>query len=69
MILNPAPAVTLPQDVYSSIDCLIMNESETALLHGGGDVETDPEVLEGIARDFFRLGVQDSVVVTLGGKV
>jgi ribokinase len=35
VIMNPAPAQRLPEDLYQYIDCLIMNESEADILREG----------------------------------
>ncbi|HLF02366.1 MAG TPA: ribokinase [Anaerolineales bacterium] len=58
VILNPAPAQTLPNELYSLIDIVTPNESEAALLTG----EATPEAA---ARILLQRGVK-SVIVTLG---
>ena len=65
IILNPAPAATLPDDILASIDYLTPNETELALLSG---IETDN--IDGIttaSKKLLRKGVKN-VVVTLGSK-
>jgi ribokinase len=65
VILNPAPACPLPQELLSLIDVLIPNESETALLTRlpvGGQAE-----IESAAMALRELGV-DTVVLTLGAR-
>lgn len=73
VILNPAPAQKLPDDVYAFIDCLIMNETETDILREAATPLSadNMETFEGdsIARGFFEKGVRDLVVITLGSKV
>lgn len=34
VLLNPAPAIPLPESIYADIDILVVNESEAALLSG-----------------------------------
>jgi sugar/nucleoside kinase (ribokinase family) len=68
VILNPAPAVPLPEDIYQHIDCLITNESEADILRGSEtplQVEDCPTVCE----QFLRRGVRDISIITLGGQV
>jgi len=63
VILNPAPALILPDDIYQHIDTLILNESEAMICAGvqGGPVDQ-------LASLFLRKGVKDAVIVTLGGQ-
>jgi ribokinase len=65
VILNPAPACPLPQELLSLIDVLVPNESEAALLTSlpGGDQAE----IEAAAMALRELGV-DTVVLTLGGR-
>ncbi|HKZ68667.1 MAG TPA: ribokinase [Anaerolineales bacterium] len=58
VILNPAPAQTLPNELYSLISIVTPNESEATLLTG----EATPEAA---ARILLQRGVK-SVIVTLG---
>jgi len=60
VVLNPAPAVPIPDDVYSMVDLIIPNETELALLTG------ESNVLEG-ARKLLKKGAK-AVVVTLGSE-
>ncbi|KAK4544235.1 hypothetical protein LTR36_004445 [Oleoguttula mirabilis] len=64
VILNPAPALVLPDAAYKDIDTLVMNESESALMAGDDKGEHSPEDL---AQIFLRKGVKDAVIITLGG--
>lgn len=68
VIMNPAPAQTLPEDLYQYIDCLIMNESEADILREAKE-ELKDEDLPQICEAFFKRGVPDMVVITLGAKV
>ena len=69
VLLNPAPAVKLPEEVYRAITHLIVNESEAAILTGRGveDVEEEGFDWNIVAKEFLRKGVKN-VVVTLGAK-
>jgi ribokinase len=60
VILNPAPAQPLPAELLTSVDYLIPNESEAALL---GD--SNPSQPEQAARALRSAGVRN-VIVTLG---
>ncbi|KAK2825731.1 hypothetical protein FQN49_007422 [Arthroderma sp. PD_2] len=73
VVFNPAPAPEggLPDDVYTSIDHLIMNETECELmapkeLHGLGELSQEDR-RDKIAVHFHSLGVR-YVIVTLGAK-
>lgn len=66
--MNPAPAQKLPDNLYQYIDCLIMNESEADILREAKE-ELKDEDLPQICEDFFKRGVPDLVVITLGAKV
>lgn len=69
VLLNPAPAVQLPDDVYARLGHLIVNESEAAILTGRGVEEVESENFEwdGVTGEFLGKGVRN-VVVTLGAK-
>lgn len=58
VILNPAPAQSLPDELYSTIDILTPNEPEAALLSG----QTSPEAA---AHTLLQRGM-NTVIVTLG---
>jgi ribokinase len=64
VILNPAPALLLPDFAYQDIDTLIMNETESAILAGKVYAEWTPQELAPL---FFKFGVREAVVITLGG--
>ncbi|WP_422446602.1 ribokinase [Thermoanaerobacterium sp. DL9XJH110] len=65
IILNPAPAQKIPDEVYSKIDIITPNESELSILTGMR-VEEKGGILEA-ARVLLDKGVPH-VVVTLGAK-
>lgn len=63
VILNPAPATRLPDEIIRSVDFLTPNEAELSMLTGN---TTDPGFH--IAKDFaYHHGIQ-ALVVTLGAK-
>jgi len=65
VVLNPAPARPLPQEILERADYLIPNESEASLLSG---VEvTDLSTAQAAARKLHQQGAK-SVVLTLGEK-
>ncbi|KAH8889754.1 Ribokinase-like protein [Thozetella sp. PMI_491] len=68
VLLNPAPAVKLPEEVYRGLAHLVVNETEAAIL-GEVDVSVlDTEVgMEQVAQAFVSRGVEN-VVITLGGR-
>lgn len=63
VLLNPAPAVKLPNEVYQGLSHLILNETEAATLSNRGE-ELSPF---DIGQDFLDLGVKN-VVITLGSE-
>jgi ribokinase len=68
VLLNPAPAVLLPDEAYEGLAHLVVNETEAATL--GGVDESDLEAEEGlvaVGKKFLARGVRN-VVVTLGGR-
>ena len=63
VLLNPAPAMDLPTEIYKGIAHLILNETEaSSLSKASGDLE-----LGLIAQNFLDLGVHN-VVITLGAQ-
>ncbi|KAF3154786.1 hypothetical protein TWF225_002092 [Orbilia oligospora] len=71
-LLNPAPAVELPDDAYKSISHLVVNETEAAIL-GGEPVRigSDTQMVEDCQRasqKFVSKGVKSSIIITLGAK-
>jgi len=69
ILLNPAPAVQLSEDVYQGLDHLIVNETEAALLTSTPLPEIEIEDFDWlkILSNFKSRGVKN-VVVTLGAK-
>lgn len=65
IVLNPAPAQPLPDELLALVDVLVPNESETALLSGQSVVT--PEQAENAAQQLFARGV-GAVVLTLGSR-
>ncbi|OCK80994.1 ribokinase-like protein [Lepidopterella palustris CBS 459.81] len=63
IILNPAPAVSLPDDAYQGLDHLIVNETEAAMLSG----ISNPTSWNDVATVFVRRGVRN-VIITLGAE-
>jgi len=64
-ILNPAPAIILPEEIYKSVDILTPNETETEILTG---IMPDCEVNSALAvKKLYSYGVS-KVVITLGSQ-
>jgi hypothetical protein len=63
-IINPAPAVPLPEEAYHGLGHLIVNETEAAILSG---IEK-PQNWNKVAAVFIARGVKN-VIITLGGEV
>jgi len=69
VLLNPAPAVKLPDEAYQFITHLVVNESEAAILTGRSVEEVEKEGFEWdlVTEEFIKKGVK-TVIVTLGAK-
>lgn len=65
VLLNPAPAVSLPAEIWSQVDILVPNESEASLL--SGITVSDAAGAFAAARIFRQRGV-GCVLVTLGAN-
>lgn len=65
VILNPAPAQPLSDDILANIDMITPNETETALLTGVKVV--DEQTAQQAANVFHQKGIQ-TVLITLGAK-
>jgi ribokinase len=65
VILNPAPARPIPDDLLANVDILVPNQTELALL--SGVPVTDETSAQRAARDLLKRGIQ-AVIVTLGGE-
>lgn len=69
VLLNPAPAVPLPDEAYAGITHLILNETEAAILSDTSlDQFEDEELVGRVCDVFLDRGVRFAVVVTLGGR-
>ncbi len=65
VILNPAPAVPLSDDLLSKVDIISPNESETEILTG---VSPEDEVHLALAvKKFYQKGVK-KVIITMGSR-
>ena len=68
VLLNPAPAVPLPADVYHGLAHLVVNETEAAILSGVDVSILDDEAgLEKVAEIFIDRGCAQAII-TLGAR-
>ncbi|KAL8735017.1 MAG: hypothetical protein Q9166_001142 [cf. Caloplaca sp. 2 TL-2023] len=67
VLLNPAPAVELPKEIYQNLAHLIMNETEAATLSKSMADETPNPNHQDLCERFHGLGVRN-VIITLGSK-
>lgn len=68
VLLNPAPAVPLPDEVFDGLAHLVVNETEAAILSGCKESDLDSlEGLEKVGKVFMGKGV-GKVIITLGGR-
>ncbi|OAA47707.1 ribokinase [Metarhizium rileyi] len=68
VLLNPAPAQTLPARVYHGLEHLVVNETEASILSGRPESELEDRTgLDAVASVFLHRGVHN-VVITLGGR-
>ncbi|RSL63769.1 hypothetical protein CEP54_005009 [Fusarium duplospermum] len=68
VLLNPAPALPLPEDAYEGLAHLVVNETEAAILADCAESELDDlDGLNRVGRVFIDRGVQN-VIITLGGR-
>ncbi|KAK4226375.1 Ribokinase-like protein [Podospora fimiseda] len=68
VLLNPAPAKKLPEEVYQGLAHLIVNETEASILGEVDERELDTEEgLERVSEGFIKRGVEN-VVITLGAR-
>ncbi len=68
VLLNPAPAVPLPDKAYRDLAHLVVNETEAATLAGVAESELESESgLQAVAKAFLSRGVE-TVIITLGGR-
>jgi ribokinase len=68
VLLNPAPAVDLPEEAYVGLEHLVLNETEAVILSGYSayDIE-DERKLPAVAEVFHGRGSKN-VIITLGGR-
>jgi ribokinase len=68
VLLNPAPAMELPDEAYIGLAHLVVNETEAAILSGYSveDIE-DESKLPAVAKVFHGRGAKN-VLITLGGR-
>lgn len=65
VILNPAPAVKLGQDLLCNVDIITPNETETEILTG---ISPDSEVELTLAvKEYYKYGIKN-VVITMGSR-
>ncbi|MCJ1444549.1 MAG: hypothetical protein MMC23_005051 [Stictis urceolatum] len=67
VLLNPAPAVPLPESILHGLDHLVMNETEAGILAGWCGESVDEDSLGKVHQKFETLGVRNTVV-TLGAN-
>lgn len=69
VLLNPAPAVRLPQEAYIGLTHLVMNESEAAILTGRSlaSIQAEPSPMHDTTQWFLKKGTEN-VVVTRGAQ-
>ncbi len=65
LVLNPAPAAALPEDVYTGLFLITPNETETALLTG---IDVTDEATAGRAATVFKNKGVQNVIITMGSK-
>ena len=67
-LLNPAPAIKLPEEIYKTVKHLILNETEAAILTGLREEQlNDERGWQEAVRWFIQRGV-GNVTLTLGAK-
>ncbi|KAK3955452.1 Ribokinase-like protein [Pseudoneurospora amorphoporcata] len=68
VLLNPAPAVPLPDEAFAGLAHLVVNETEASILSGLEESVLDTEEgLEKVGKVFLQRAVK-TVIVTLGGR-
>ncbi|MGK2864654.1 MAG: ribokinase [Chitinophagaceae bacterium] len=65
LILNPAPAASLPDEVYEGLFLITPNETETQLLTG---IEVTDEASAKDAAEIFKSKGVQNTIITLGSK-
>ncbi|KAF4626403.1 hypothetical protein G7Y89_g11757 [Cudoniella acicularis] len=68
VLLNPAPALALPDEAYLGLAHLVLNETEAVTLSGCSAIQIEEtENLPTVAAIFHQKGVKN-VIITLGGR-
>lgn len=68
VLLNPAPAVPIPEEAYEGITHLVVNETEAAILSGCQESDlVEEKGLFLVAEKFQKLGSRN-ILITLGGR-
>ena len=67
VVLNPAPAIKVPREVYEGVTHLIVNESEASIITGSGGQTLDWSRWGDHTESLTALGVRH-VTVTLGSR-
>jgi ribokinase len=67
VILDPAPAIPLPKELFHLVDILTPNETEAAILAGLPPGRLSPKQAEGIARKLLAMGPA-TVILKLGDE-
>lgn len=65
LVLNPAPAASLPDEIYDGLFLITLNETETELLTG---IKVIDEETAKQASEFFKVKGVQNVIITLGSK-
>lgn len=68
VLLNPAPAVALPEDVYAGLAHLVVNETEASILSGLPAERLDDAAGCAEAAAWFTTRGVGAVIITLGGR-
>jgi ribokinase len=68
VLLNPAPAVELPDEAYIGLAHLVVNETEAAILSGYGVEDIEDESKLPLAAKVFHGRGAKNVLITLGGR-
>lgn len=73
--LNPAPAISIPQELWQDIDTFIMNETETTVITGIEVVDKSSATLaaehlidQGVSRIIITLGKQGCIYADASGN-
>lgn len=65
LVLNPAPAASLPNEVYDGLYLITPNETETELLTG---IKVIDELTASEASEIFKAKGVQNIIITLGSK-